>query len=81
MNKGLVLVGAYVVCGFLTYGHLYNRDLRECWSRPHSGNEPVEYQKRAECYLASTGAVERTFFSGAFWPIYWAGRGAIFVTK
>lgn len=64
--RGLVIGGiAYVVAGFLTFGYVFNQF--NCTS------------SSAPLCVADRGV--SSVLSGAIWPIYWGGKGAIEVTR
>lgn len=72
--KSVLLAASYAVIGLLTFGqhyHSYSNSRTEC-----SGDSGV--------YVTFHGPDIRILssaLSGAFWPLYWAGRAAIEVTK
>lgn len=73
--KTAIIAAVYVAFGFLTYGTLVN----ERWC----GSITTRY-----VYLDGGGATvtehrgcAKPFFGGVFWPVYWIGEAAIWVTK
>jgi hypothetical protein len=62
----VTLIAIYLVGLFLTFGHVYNN--HEC----------IYPDQKAYCAQnRETGSI----FSGMFWPLYWASRAGIEVTK
>lgn len=79
---------AYIVAASLTYGTVYN-DLYnpqpDCGARPNSATHEEQYEIWYDCQFGDhTGAFEAggvATYAAAFWPLYWAGRVGIAVTK
>lgn len=65
--REIVAVVLYLCAAFLTFGHVYNAGIREC--------QQERYPEICERYTGPTPVA-----AGAFWPAYWAARGAIEVT-
>lgn len=62
---------AYVIVGFLTYGYVWNRSaiMARWWMGDHYETAPD-----------NVAAFVTAFLSGLFWPIYWVGKLAIWMT-
>ena len=64
--KELGSIAVYVVIGLMTFGRVYNTT--ECTNSP---------------FLASIDRCQfsNALFGGMFWPLYWGGSWAIYLTK
>ncbi|MCG7507046.1 hypothetical protein [Mesorhizobium retamae] len=90
----LVLV-AYVVAGFLTFGHVFNRSYEPPTSVVDCGEVPDILSSEWDKYWVCRQDNIRAKYSGGsfvqsalpamaaglIWPIYWGGVAAIKVTK
>jgi hypothetical protein len=87
--KEIIAIGAYAVCAVLTFGHVFNNNYTppvDCGPRPHSAEKPELYEAWRYCTFDydSVDTFEAGFpaaYAGAAWPLYWAGRIAIAVTR
>lgn len=61
-------ISAYLIAGFLTFGHAWNAGEAEC-------------RQREYCFSAQFSAGPPALLSGLIWPVYWFGLGAVVVTK
>ena len=91
-----LLAAAYVVGGFLTFGHVFNQNhvaptpVVECGDEPGIIGSP-EWRAYSRCERANVAAkysgttrFEAGFpavYAGMFWPVYWGGWLAVEVTK
>jgi hypothetical protein len=80
------IVGGYLLVGLMTFGSLFNARYEprrgDCGPRPNSFEEPHAWMDWFDCenpddpFVAAFPAI----IAGATWPVYWAGRGAIWAT-
>lgn len=78
MRVALVM-GTYAVCGFLTFGYIYNTKVMVCGMEPSPGKEWLEWhscwRNHGSWYPPDAWA------AGVGWPIYWGARVSIEITK
>lgn len=79
---------AYIVVASLTYGTVFNDTYNprpDCGARPDSVAHAEQYEIWYDCQFGDhTDAFEAGLpaaYAAAFWPLYWAGRIGIAVTK
>lgn len=85
VHKEILAVAAYVIVGFLTFGHVYNgvAPREDCGVRPNIIEEPDKWDRWYSCKNPRANDLFGfdSFMAGAFWPVYWGGKAAIEVTK
>lgn len=91
MKTGLI-VTAYAVGAFLTFGHVFNdnyvepKSTIECGAKPNILDDETGWSAWYDCihppFSASKfGAAFPAVYAGLLWPAYWGAVGAIEVTK
>lgn len=92
--RGWIIAGAYVIGAFATFGYTFNETYVEpvkieCGVKPDIMNDYAGNRAWYDCKMNrimsrssdSTSVAFQSGFKAVYWPIYWAGRGAIEVFK
>lgn len=77
--RAAVIIGTYVVCGFLTFGHIRN-SYEACGEEPSTVGITPEWNKWVRCRFDASRDLAPAA-GGVVWPAYWLGRAAIEITK